>query len=115
MLTRQPYPTDLTDAQWALVAPVLPPPCSTGHPRQHDLREVLNALLYQAHTGCQWRALPHDFPPWSVVRYYFDHWTVNGTLARLHTALREQARTAAGRPPQPSAGIADSQSVKTAQ
>lgn len=103
----------MTDAQWAVVEPLLPSPCRTGHPRQHALRAVINALLYMVHTGCQWRALPHDFPPWSVVRYYFDQWTVNGTLARVHTALREQVRTAAGRDAQPSAALVDSQSVKT--
>ena len=113
MDTPHPYPTDLTDAQWAVVEPLLPPPDRTGHPRHHDLRAVVNALLYMVHTGCQWRAVPHDFPPWSVVRYYFDKWTVNGTLARIHTALREQVRTAAGRDAQPSAAIVDSQSVKT--
>ena len=113
MDTPHPYLTDMTDAQWAVILPLLPPPCSTGHPRQHDLRAVVNALLYMVHTGCQWRALPHDFPPWSVVRYYFDQWTVNGTLARIHTALREQVRQAAGREAQPSAAIVDSQSVKT--
>jgi|SRR5579859_537103 len=115
MNTRPPYPSDLTAAQWDLLAPLLPPPCSTGHPRAHDLREVVNALLYIDRTGCQWRALPHDFPPWSVVRYYFDQWTVHGTLERIHTALREQVRTAAGRHAQPSAGVVDSQSVQTAQ
>jgi putative transposase len=113
MNTRPAYPTDLTDAQWHLLAPLLPAPAATGHPREHELREVINALLYMDHTGCQWRYLPHDFPPWSVVRYYFDQWTVHGTLERIHTALREHVRTAAGRAAQPSAAIVDSQSVKT--
>src|SRR5215212_8656096 len=113
MKTRLAYPSDLTDAQGAILAPLLPPPAGTGHPRNHDLREVINALLYMDHTGCQWRYLPHDFPPWSVVRYYFDQWTVHGTLEQIHTALREQVRTAAGGAAQPSAAIVDSQSVKT--
>jgi putative transposase len=113
MKTGPAYPSDLTDAQWAILAPLLPPPAGTGHPRDHDLREVVNALLYLDHTGCQWRYLPHDLPPWSVVRYYFDQWTVHGTVDQIHTALREQVRTAAGRDAQPSAAIVDSQSVKT--
>lgn len=113
MSTRSPYPTDLTDAQWVVLEPLLPAPATTGHPREHDLREVVNALLYMDHTGCQWRAVPHDFPPWSVVRYYFDQWRVHGILEQIHTALREQARVVAGRDPQPSAAIVDSQSVKT--
>lgn len=112
MNTRLPYPTDLTDAQWALLVPLLPAPAPTGHPREHDLREIVNALLYMTHTGCHWRAVPHDLPPWSAVRYYFDQWTVNGTLLRIHTALRAEVRVAAGRDAQPSAGIVDSQSVK---
>ena len=113
MNTRQCYPTDLTDAQWAILAPLLPPPAATGHPREHELRAVVNALFYMAHTGCQWRFVPHDFPPWSVVRYYFDQWTVDGTLERIHTALHQRVRLATGRNAQPSAGIVDSQSVKT--
>jgi putative transposase len=113
MNRRSAYPTDLTDHQWELLAPLLPAPAVTGHPREHDLREVVNALLYMTHTGCQWRFVPHDFPPWSVVRYYFDQWTVDGTLERIHTALHHQVRRAAGRNAQPSAGIVDSQSVKT--
>ena len=114
MNTRPSYPTDLTDPQWDLVAPVVSGVNGRGRPRQHDLREVVNSLLYQARTGCQWRLVPHDFPPWSVVRYYFDQWTHDGTLERLHTLLREKLRVAAGRPAQPSGGIVDSQSVKTA-
>ena len=97
------------------MAPLLPEPAPTGHPRQHDLRAVVNALLYMTHTGCQWRFVPHDFPPWSVVRYYFDKWTLDGTLERIHDALRERVRTAAGRDAQPSAAIIDSQSVKTSR
>ena len=81
MNRRSAYPTDVTDRQWELLAPLLPAPAATGDPREHELREVVNALLYMAHTGCQWRFVPHDFPPWSVVRYYFDHWTVDGTLS----------------------------------
>ena len=113
MNTRQPYPTDLTDAQWARLAPLVPDQQARGRPLKYPRREVINALLYMAHTGCQWRLLPHDFPPRGVVRYYFDQWTADGTLAQIHTALREQVRVAAGRDPHPSAGIVDSQTVKT--
>lgn len=112
MTTRAAYPTDLTDAQWAYLVELVPDQRPIGRPVKYARREVLNALLYITHTGCQWRALPHDFPPWPVVRYYFDHWTTDGTLERVHTALREQVRRKAGRDPQPSAGVLDSQSVK---
>jgi putative transposase len=113
MNTRPPYPTDLTNAQWARLAPLVPAQQERGRPLKYARREILNALLYMAHTGCQWRCLPHDFPRRGAVRYYFDRWTADGTLERLHTALREQVRTAAGRDPQPRAGIVASQTVKT--
>src|SRR6478672_1330127 len=103
MNARPPYPTDLTDAQWQLLTPLVPEAPPLGRPPTHSRREVLNALFYMARTGCQWRLVPHDFPPWSVVRYYFDHWTADGTLERIHTILREQVRVAAGRNAQPSA------------
>ena len=111
-MTRPAYPTDLTDAQWVCLVDLVPDQQSIGRPLKYARREVFNALLYITHTGCQWRALPHDFPPWPTVRYYFDRWTADGTLERLHTALREQVRRKAGRDPQPSAGVLDSQSVK---
>src|SRR3954452_7637411 len=113
MNRRSAYPTDLTDHQWELRAPLRPAPAATGHPREHDRREVVNALLSMTHTGGQWRFVPPDFPPWSVVRYYFDQWTVDGPLERIHPALHHQVRRAAGRPAEPSAGIVDSQSGKT--
>ena len=115
-MPRQPYPTDLSDAQWAVVRPVLPPPKGgrSGRPRTYDLREVWNALFYQARNGGTWRALPHDFPPWPTVWQHFRRWRDDGTLERVHDALRERARTAAGRAPTPSAGVIDSQSVRTA-
>ena len=112
---RRPYPSDLTDAQWAVLEPLLPQPQGAGRRPRIPRREVVNALLYLERTGCQWRALPHEFPNWPLVRYYFDQWTQTGTLARLHTALREQARVRAGRPPQPTAASIDSQSVKTTE
>ena len=113
MSAYRPYPTDLTDAQWLHLAPLVPDQSPRGRPLKYARRAVINALLYMAHTGCQWRYLPHEFPPPGAVRYYFDRWTADGTLERIHTALREQVRAAAGRDPQPSAAIVDSQTVKT--
>jgi len=109
------YPSDLSDQEWALLEPLLPPAKLGGRPRSVDLREVLNALFYLDRTGCQWRALPKDFPPWPTVWTYFRQWRLDGTWQRIHTALREQVRVAAGREPTPSAAIIDSQSVKTSQ
>lgn len=109
------YPSDLTDQEWARLAPLLPPAKPDGRPRSTDLREVLNALFYLDRTGCQWRALPKDFPPWPTVWSYFRQWRDDGTWQRLHTALREQVRVQQGREPTPSAAIIDSQSVKTTQ
>lgn len=114
-MTRKPYPTDLTDEQWTVLAPLLPPPKPGGRPRSVDLREIVNALLYVLRTGCPWRSLPHDLPPWSTVWTYFRCWRDDGTLDRLHEHLRSQVRQAAGRDPRPSAVILDSQSVKTAE
>ena len=86
-----------------------------GRPTILDLREIVNALLYLTRTGCQWRLLPTDFPNWNTVRYYFDPWTLDRTLIRINDALRERARRKAGRDPEPTAGIVDSQSVKTTE
>ena len=109
------YPSDLTNQEWAVLEPLIPPAREGGHPRTADMREVLNALFYVDRTGCQWRALPHDFPPWSTVWSYFRTWRNNGTWHRMHTALREKTRVSMGREPTPSAAIIDSQSVKTSQ
>jgi len=109
------YPSDLTDQEWALIEPLLPAAQPAGRPRTTDLREVLNALFYVDRTGCQWRALPKDFPPWPTVWSYFRQWRNDGTWQRLHTALREQVRVQGGREATPSAAIIDSQSVKTSQ
>ena len=109
------YPSDLTDAQWATVAPLLPGPASTGRPRQHDLRVILNAIFYVLRTGCPWRYLPKDLPPWPSVHYYFRKWRDDGTWTRLLHALRQKERVRQGRDPEPSALIIDSQSVKTTE
>jgi len=111
---RHPYPTDLTDAEWAILEPLVPKPKGGGRPAR-DRREILDAICYVVRTGCAWRYLPHDFPPWQTVYHYFRIWRLDGTWERIHDALREQARQDAGREARPSAGIVDSQSVKTTE
>ncbi len=109
------YPTDLTDAQWAVVAPLIPPPKPGGRPRRVEMRCVLNAMFYIDRTGCQWRMLPREYPNWKTVYWYFTRWQDNGTWEQITDALRRQVRRTLGRDPDPSAGILDSQSVKTTQ
>lgn len=111
----QGYPSDLTDQQWAILEPLIPPAKPGGRPGSVDMREVINAIFYVDRTGCQWRALPHDFPPWSTVWSYFRAFRNDGTWERIHIALRKQVRVKQGRDPTPSAAIIDSQSVKTSQ
>jgi putative transposase len=111
----QVYPTDLTDAQWAVIAPLLAKARGPGHPQEVSLRAIVNAILYLLRTGCQWRMLPVDFPNWNTVRYHFDQWKRTGLWERINTALRERARRAAEREPTPTAGVIDSQSVKTSE
>ena len=110
---RKTYRTDLSDAEWAYIEPHIPTPKAPGRPRVHPLREIFDAILYLLRSGCAWRLLPHDFPPWKTVHHYFRTWRIDGTWERMHTALREHLRIRMKREPQPSAGIVDSQSVKT--
>lgn len=107
------YDTDLTDEQFALVEPFLPRPKKMGRPPA-DLREVLNAILYLVRTGCQWRLLPKDFPPWSTAHTWYRRWRKDGTWEQITEALRQRVRLQAGRHPSPRSSAADSQSVKTA-
>jgi putative transposase len=110
---RRLYSTDLSDAEWACLQAHLPSPENEGRPRLHSLREILDAIFYVVKSGCAWRLLPHDFPPWKTVYHYFRFWRLDGTWERMHTALRQRVRVRLKRNPQPSAGIVDSQSVKT--
>ena len=110
---RRAYQSDLSDEEWEVLEPHLPVPPAPGRPRIHPLREILNAVFYMVRGGCAWRLLPHDFPPWKTVYHYFRAWRIDGTWERLHEALRRRARVRLGRAPEPSAGIVDSQSVKT--
>ena len=107
------YPTDLSDAEWTLLEPHLPVPKRRGRPRLHSPRAILNAVFYVSKTGCQWRMLRHEFPPWKTVFHYFRRWRLDGIWEALNHAMRERLRARLGRDPQPSAGIVDSQSVKT--
>jgi putative transposase len=110
---RRPYPTDLSDAEWTYIELHMPAPKQHGRPRIHSPREILDAIFYVLRSGCQWRLLPHDFPRWPTVYYYFRRWRIDGTWERINRAIRERLRVRLKRNPQPSAGIVDSQSVKS--
>src|SRR3954462_14156168 len=112
---RPAYPTDVTDAQWALLAQWLSVRAWTGRPRTVALREVVDAVFYLLRTGCQWRQLPHDFPHWCTVRYYYDLWMWNGTWVRIHTAWCAADRERLGRGGQPRAGGMGHQSARGAR
>jgi transposase len=109
------YPSDLTDEEWALIGPRIPPARRGGNKRTVDVREIVNGLMYVLSTGCQWAALPKDLPPRSTVNDYFRRWDYDGTLDRIHHALYVRCREQAGREASPTAAIIDSQSVKSAE
>src|SRR3954464_11424502 len=113
-MERKPYPSDLTNTQWRLIAPLLPAAKPGGRPRKYDPREVLNGILYVNREGCSWRALPHDLPHWKTCYNFFRAFEAGGTWDRVVTALRVEVRTKLGRDPTPSGGCIDSQSAKTA-
>ncbi len=112
-MTRQPYPSDLTDAQWAILAPLIPPAKPGGRPRSVDMREIMNAIFYIVRNGVPWRALPHDFPKQQIVYYYFRYWLDEAIWEAINDSLRREVRRRAGRAAEPTAGCIDSQSVKT--
>ena len=112
---RERYPTDITDEQWKIIEPLFPTAKFGGRPRTIDIREIVNAILYLLKSGCDWRLLPHDFPNWKTVYEYFRNWKLDGTWKKIHEELREKVRVKAHKKPQPSAGVIDSQSVKTSK
>jgi putative transposase len=113
--TRQPYPSDLSDAEWGILKPLLPKPKGFGHPVEVDFREILNGIFYVQRTGCQWEMMPHDLPPYSTVYSYFKKWQRQGIWQQMHDQIRAQLRTKLGRDEQSTVAIADSQSVKTTE
>ncbi|WP_391733073.1 IS5 family transposase [Tautonia sociabilis] len=115
MDTTKRYPTDLTNAEWAQVARVIPAPKKGGRPAKYERREITNALLYITRAGCPWRMMPRDLPPWRIVYWYFMQWKKDGTFDRLMDLLRGDLRVAEGRNRQPSAAIIDTQSVRTTE
>lgn len=111
---RSAYPSDLTDGQWAVIEAMIPEARPGGRPRKADKRAIVEAILYLLRAGCAWRLLPHDFPPWQTVYYYFRRWQTEGVWAKVHHTLVMADRERAGREASPSAAVLDSQSVRTA-
>ncbi len=113
--TRKPYDSDVTEDEWALIAPLIPAHPPRGRDPVTPKREILNAIFYVNKQGCTWRGMPHDFPPWSTVYGYFRQWNRGGVWEEIVTALRRVVRVSEGRKPEPTAGIVDSQTVKTTE
>ena len=109
------YPSDLTDAEWRHLEPLLPAPKATGRPRQWPLRLMLNGIFYLVRSGCAWRMLPKEYPPWPTVHDYYRRWRHDGTWERIHAQVRQQVRRAIGRQVTPSGAVLDSQSIKTTE
>jgi putative transposase len=112
---RKPYPSDLGDAEWEILKPLLPKPKGFGHPLQVDFREILNGIFYVQRTGCQWEMLPHDLPPYTTVYHYFQKWQRKGIWQQIHDQIRHQLRQNLGRDQDSTVAIADSQSTKTTE
>ena len=114
-MNRKAYPTDLSETEWTILKELLSETKPGGRPRSVDLREVLNGIFYRLRTGCAWEMMPHDLPPTKTVYDYFNRWSKDGTWEKINGILVRQVRIAAGRDPEPSAAIIDSQSVKTVE
>lgn len=114
-MDRKPYPSDLNDAEWAILEPRLPQASKMGRPRKHPMREMMNALFYVMRAGCSWRMLPHDLPPWQTVYRRMSTWSEAGIWEDIHGTLRDFVRIGMGREPHPTAVVMDSQSVKTTE
>ena len=113
--SRRTYPTDLSDDEWAVIEGQVPAVKSRGRPALYARREIINAIVYAQRSGCAWRLLPHDFPPWETVYGYFNRWCKAGVWENIHQALYVQMRQTLGKEPEPTAAIVDSQSVKTTE
>jgi len=113
-MERNPYPSDLTDRQWSVIEPLIPAAQPGGRHRSVDMRRIVDGIVYLSRTGCSWRMLPHEFPPWGTVHYYYRRFRLDGTWQKIHDKLREKVRRQVGKKPTPSAAVIDSQSVKTA-
>ena len=115
MSTKQRYPSDLSDKEWALISDLMKADPLGGRPPKHPRREILNAIFYVAKTGCQWRYLPKNFPPWNAVYMQFLRWRNNGKIEQIYDVLHKQLRVVMGKNENPSIGIMDSQSIKTTE
>ena len=114
-MARKPYPSDLTDRQWQIIEPFIPPARWGGRTRRVDMRAVLDGIRYLLRNGCAWRAIPHDLPNWGTCRHYYDRFRADGTWLSIHERLRDQVREQAGRHGEPLAAVVDAQSVRTTE